>query len=356
MKRLIAFIGLLFCYQISSATTVKLISIGPGDAFWSAFGHTAIAVDDVVYGFGYFSFDEVTVASFLANQMDYDLGVSDFDQEVYLAQLQNRDFSVIELNLSASEVEQISGYLKWHSLPENQSYPYDYFLNNCSTKVRDVINTAWQQQLKQHAQSDNRNHPKNSYIGQTFPAKHQGLMNFGLALGYGWPAYAQRNAWELMAFPVYFEQYLEANFSQQLQARQVLFEAQLTPPLKSFVLTHWVLLTYLLMWCLLLAFKATQKLAAKAWFLWHGLLGLVMLVLWLLTPHIALDWNFNVLLMTPLGWLLVKYPRLKVIWLVALSWLLWLVLAIYLQAWYLMPLIIPALMSLKITANQASER
>lgn len=335
---------------------MKLISIGPGDAFWSAFGHSAIAVDDVVYGFGYFSFDEVNAASFLANQMDYDLGVSDFDYEIYLAQLQNRDFSVIELNLSASEIEQISGYLKWHSLPENQSYPYDYFLNNCSTKVRDVINTVWHQQLKQRAQSDSLKHQNNSYIGQTFPAKHQGLMNFGLVLGYGWPAYIQRNAWELMAFPVYFEQYLLQNFSQDLQPRQLLFEAQQTHPLESFVLTHWVLLSYLLLWCLFLIFKATQKLAAKAWFIWHGLLGLVMLWLWLMTPHIALDWNFNVLLMTPLGWLLLKYPRLKVIGLVTLGWLLWLLLAIYLQAWYLMPLLIPALMSLKILTNQASDR
>ena len=349
MKRLILVFGFLFCCLSSSATSVKLISIGPGDAFWSAFGHTAIAIDDVVYGFGYFSFDEVTVESFLTNQMNYDLGISEFNYELYLAQQQNRDFSVVELNLSTHEVEQISDYLQWHSQPENQSYPYDYFWNNCSTKVRDVINMAWHQNLKKRAQTDIQSSQNSSYILATFPAKHQGLMNFGLALGYGWPAYNQRNAWELMAFPMFLESYLIENFSQQLQTRQVLYKAEQTSPLKSFFLSHWMLLIYVLIWYLLLIFKMTQKMAAKTWFIWHGLLGFVMLFLWFFTPHLVFGWNFNVLLMTPLGWLLIKYSRLRVA--VALSWLLWLLIALYLSAWYLMPLLIPAAMALKVQSR-----
>lgn len=344
---------LLCCCQASLASSVKLISIGPGDAFWSAFGHTAIAIDDVVYGFGYFSFEEVTLGSFLANQMNYDLGVSDFRQELYYAQQQNRDFSVVALKLSPAQVQQVKDYLNWHSLPENQSYPYDYFLNNCSTKVRDVFDMAWNQSLQQLSQSTvDEAIQSSSYAEQTFPAKHQGLMNFGLALGYGWPAYMQRSAWELMAFPVYFEQYLIQHFDQELQPRQLLYEAQSNHPVKSFFLSHWALLIYVLFWSLLLLLKRTQKVTANCWFIWHSLLGLVMLMLWLFTPHVALSLNFNLLLMSPLGWLLIKYPNLRV--LMALSWLLWLILTVYLQAWYLMPLLIPAMLSLKWVAPKTS--
>ena len=131
MKRLGCVLLFLLCCQTSSATSVRLITIGPGDAFWSAFGHTAIAIDDAVYGFGYFSFDDDLVSSFIRNQMEYDIGISDFNHEIYLAQQQNRDFSVIELNLSAADSKQLIDYLQWHILPENQSYSYDYFLNNC---------------------------------------------------------------------------------------------------------------------------------------------------------------------------------------------------------------------------------
>ena len=43
-------------FQFAEAKNIRLITIGPGDEFWSVFGHTAIAIDDDVYGFGYFSF------------------------------------------------------------------------------------------------------------------------------------------------------------------------------------------------------------------------------------------------------------------------------------------------------------
>jgi len=114
--------------------------------------------------------------------MQYDLGVSDLQYEIRLAQQQNRDFSTIELNLTTAEIKQIADYLQWHMLPENQSYGYDYFLNNCSTKVRDILDSALNQRLGQYSQSMIEEKASN-YIEQTFPAKNQGVMNFGLALG-----------------------------------------------------------------------------------------------------------------------------------------------------------------------------
>ncbi len=346
MKRLSCALIILLCCQISSATSVRLITIGPGDAFWSAFGHTAIAIDDVVYGFGYFSFDDDIVSSFIRNRMQYDIGVSDFSYEIRLAQQQNRDFSVIELNFSAADSKQLSDYLQWYMLPENQSYSYDYFLNNCSTKVRDLLELAFGEAFKQRAQLIVEGNLPNSYIDQTFPAKHQGLMNFGLALGYGWPAYTARNAWELMAFPVYFEQYLINEYSGELSPRQLIFQAKASNPVTSFLLSHWLLILYVSMWSLLLAFKSSQQFMAKTWFVWHGLIGLMLLALWLLTPHMVADWNFNVLLMMPLGLLITKYNRLIPV--VALGWVCWFLVAIYLKAWYLIPLLLPAFMALKI--------
>ncbi len=333
-----------------SAASIKLITIGPGDAFWSAFGHTAIAIDDAVYGFGYFSFDDDIIGSFIGNRMQYDLGVSDFNYEIKLAQQQNRDFSTIQLSLTVDEVNQILEYLRWHMLPENQSYRYDYFLNNCSTKVRDLLNDVFHQNLKNKS-SLQEGELKSSYIDQTFPAKHQGLMNFGLALGYGWPAYTARNSWELMAFPLYLENHLLHHLIDQSNSREMLIQAELGNPIQSFVLTHWFLILYVLLWLVFLLFKPTQRMASKLWFIWHGVIGVVLLSLWVLTPHSVANWNFNVLLMMPLGLLVIQFKRMMsvIVW----CWFCWLILAMYLQAWYLTPLLIPALLARNLFVKSA---
>ncbi len=335
---------MLMCCHASWATTVRLITIGPGDAFWSAFGHTGIAVDDDVYGFGYFSFDDDIVLSFIENRMQYDLGVSDLSREVMLAKQQNRDFSIVELQLSAHETTQIIDYLHWHNLPDNQSYGYDYFLSNCSTKVRDLLDRAWNENLNRKSTQISEG-KQNSYFKQTFPAKHQGLMNFGLALGYGWGAYTARSSWELMAFPGYFEQYLVESFNEEVLPRQVVFKADAGNKVLSFLLTHWVLIVYLTLWSILLLFKTTRQFTAKLWFVWHGFIGLFLLALWLMTPHTVADWNFNVLLLMPLGVFIAKFRIIVTV--MVLSWFCWFVLAIYLKAWYLIPLLMPALVALK---------
>ena len=323
-----------------------MVTIGPGDAFWSAFGHTAIAIDDAIYGFGYFSFDDDIIGSFIGNRMQYDLGVSDFNYEIQLAQQQNRDFTTIELDLSVGEVKQITDYLRWHMLPENQSYGYDYFLNNCSTKVRDILNDALNQSLK-NQYFTSVGELNSSYFDQTFPAKHQGLMNFGLALGYGWPAYTARNSWELMAFPMFLEQLMMTDSS---LSREMIFQAAEDHPILSLILTHWFVVLYVLLWSFLLLFRASQRLSSKIWFIWHGIIGVILLFLWLLTPHTVANWNFNVLLMMPLGLLLAKFKSLMP--LIVLSWFCWLIVALYLQAWYLIPLLFPALLALKVFKNQ----
>lgn len=320
---------------------MRFITIGPGDAFWSAFGHSAIAIDDVVYGFGYFSFDDDIIQSFISNQMQYDLGISDLNQEALLAEQQNRTFSVIELNLTVLQARVMEDYLKWHYKPENQTYTYDYFLNNCSTKIRDLLDFTWSGELE----SSNNQLTSSNYFKQTFPAKNQGLMNIGLAMAYGGPAYTARSHWELMALPVYFENQIIKFDPSLVMPRQLIYSAHADSPFIGFLKTHWTLITYFLIWTWVLLLPMTQQLAAKIWFVMHGLIGVLLLGFWLLTPHQMIDWNFNVLLFNPLGLLFLRHGTIPL--LILLGWVLWLLLALYLQAWYLIPLLIPALLAYK---------
>ncbi|WP_223788910.1 DUF4105 domain-containing protein [Marinicella meishanensis] len=334
MKRLLLLLICVLGAVPAAAQQVRLITIGPGDAFWSAYGHTAIAIDDEVYGFGYFSFDLETIKAFINNQMMYELGLSSSNHEHHLARSQNRDFSVITLDLEPAQVAAISHYLQWHYRPENQTYRYDYFLQNCATKIRDLLILAWPNRWEQDSQQTT----ESSYFDLTFPARHQGLMNLGLAMGYGPAAYAPRTDWELMAFPVHLERHLLQMGLPQVGERDLLFDAHHAQGLRYYWLTHWALLSWLLLWTLLLSRPWVA--AAKAWFWVHGLIGVVLLAGWWLTPHQVMAWNANILLFTPLGWFTAWWPRLKLA--VGLGWLLWLLISVWLGAWYLLPLLLPA--------------
>ncbi len=46
------------------------------------------------------------------------------------------------LNLSASQKQTLFNYLQHNALPEFEHYRYDYFYNNCATKIRDVTAEA----------------------------------------------------------------------------------------------------------------------------------------------------------------------------------------------------------------------
>ncbi|MCB1581882.1 MAG: DUF4105 domain-containing protein [Xanthomonadales bacterium] len=319
-----------------------MITIGPGNAFWSAFGHTALAINDRVYGFGYFSFeDEGLLQAFINNQMYYDIGISDFSDELAMAEWQNRTFTVQNLDFSAEQVQQIEDYLEWHSLPENQSYRYDYFINNCATKIRDIVDNAWEGRLK----AEYSKLTQDSYFTQTFPAKNQALMNFGIVLGYGWPAYENRTAWELMAFPVFFQEKLTAMSSDLVTSTTTVFQSDYKNSIYSWMNSHWFLWCYVVVLFLSLSFKKSRKLGSGFIYASQVILGALILYFWFFSGYDITKWNFNVLLFSPLTLLLLFSNQFK--WLLMASYLGWVVVAIMLQAWYFFPIALLHLYGLK---------
>ncbi|TDR18384.1 DUF4105 domain-containing protein [Marinicella litoralis] len=321
--------------QVQADKEIKLITIGAGSEFWSAFGHTALAIDDDVYGFGYFSFeDEDLIQSFLSNQMQYDLGVSDFSREIELARWQNRTFIVQHLKLSDAEISYITEYLFWHNLPENQSYHYDYFLNNCSSKIRDILDQAWGGLLRnQFNQASNSN-----YFKQTFPAKNQSLMNLGMAMAYGWSAYSTRSEWELMALPQYLQSKISELGPLKVSSSTVLYHEVPQNRVVAVLKTHGVLLGLFTSLFLLLLFNKTKRATQKAVWIVQSLIGLVLLGLWVFSGHQTVGLNFNVLLFFPFAFLITKYRYLR--GLLMASYAIWLVLALILGAWYLLPILL----------------
>lgn len=126
---------------------VYVITFGPGDHPFSKFGHNAVLVvdrrhrADAVYNFGTFSAASPSLISdFLQGRLLYWVSVGHWGPTAAAYAANNRSISAQKLSLSPSETERLIARLAHSALPENRYYRYDYYLDNCSTKVRDVLN------------------------------------------------------------------------------------------------------------------------------------------------------------------------------------------------------------------------
>lgn len=132
--------------RLSPHAHISLLTCGPGDALFEAFGHTALRVYDpvtdfdMVYNYGMFSFDQPNFyLNFTKGYLNYRLGRTDFDRFLYQYTYYNRSVDEQVLNLNQEQKQAVFSFLETNNLPENREYYYDYFFDNCSTRPRDAL-------------------------------------------------------------------------------------------------------------------------------------------------------------------------------------------------------------------------
>jgi hypothetical protein len=128
---------------------VYVMTFGPGDHPFNRFGHDALLVEDRaagtqrVYNFGTFSFDSPRlIFDFLGGRLNYWLSVSSLPVVLADYEHDNRTIAVQELLLPVEAKRALQARLVENARPENRLYKYDYFLDNCATRVRDAVDRA----------------------------------------------------------------------------------------------------------------------------------------------------------------------------------------------------------------------
>lgn len=129
-----------------SELSVYLLTMGQGDQIWERFGHNAIGIrdrranTDIVYNWGIFSFDEPGfMGRFLRGEMMYWMAGFDAAATIVDYVTLNRTVEIQELNLSPAQRLALLEFIRWNAREENRYYRYDYFRDNCSTRVRDAL-------------------------------------------------------------------------------------------------------------------------------------------------------------------------------------------------------------------------
>jgi hypothetical protein len=305
------------------------MTFGPGREVWERFGHNAIwihdpaASSDIAYNYGLFDFHQHNfILRFVRGQMWY--WMAGFPTSAYIAQYErdNRSIWVQELELPARAKVQLQEFLRWNAEPEHRYYHYDYYRDNCSTRVRDAIDRVLNGALRRETESRSagttyRFHTQRLVAND--PLVYTGLM---AALGPG--VDRPINAWEEMFLPLKMRDWVrtvsvagpDGRTVPLVRSERTIFESSAEPPPET--PPFWVI-WYLLAGSgigactLLLAGAARSSAAARGGFLtlavgWAvlaGLAGLILAGLWGLTDHVMAYRNENLLQLDPLALLLV---------------------------------------------------
>ncbi len=297
------------------APTISVLTFGPGDETFSKFGHDAIWVSDPrqpaerrdwVFNYGTFRFDSPwLIMDFLKGRLSYWLSVSSLDRTLAGYRSANRSVSAQQLDIPPDTARAITAFLYENAKPENAHYRYDYYRDNCATRIRDVIDRHVDGQLavaaRGPAQLTYRQHTRRLTVDSPF-------LYFGLDLAMGPLIDQPVTEWEEMFLPAKVEAGLAAATNARgvplVKARRVLFEAQRPPARETAPGFGWGWLAIgvasggVLYGLARVRRRWSEMTLAAGLGLFGGLggiLGSLLLVLWLLTDHDVTYWNHNVL-------------------------------------------------------------
>lgn len=300
---------------------ISVITFEPGTVYWERFGHDAILVQEngqqVAYNYGIFDFHQKNFfLNFALGRMQYQIAAQPLRDTLYPYVREKRWALEQTLALSPDQATELADFLAWNARPENAQYHYDYFIANCSTKVRDALNKVLSGELQEQLES----HPSAMTYRQQVvrvSAPEPWLM-LGMDVGLGPAADKPLNLWQESFLPGVLARALRqvklANGQPLVASERMLLPGTLQgAPTQGPLLWPWFAGTGLLVAFLLLvlghfrqylAARITLSIAASVIMLACGLGGVFLACLWGFTEHWAVYRNQNLLLLNPLCLLL----------------------------------------------------
>jgi hypothetical protein len=162
MTARIVFFALLLClvsspalFSLGENLTVKIAVMGPGDELYFWWGHIALIIEDSVtgrsrfYDYGIFSFkNDKFFYNFAFGRLLYSCGSSSAENSIAVYISTNRDVVIYTMDLPPEKRITVRDFAEINILPENKDYYYHHFKDNCSTRIRDIIDFATDGQFK----------------------------------------------------------------------------------------------------------------------------------------------------------------------------------------------------------------
>jgi hypothetical protein len=309
-----------------SNLTVYLLTFGWGDVSWERFGHNAIWIKDrtrgtdMTYNWGMFDFNQPRfVWRFVTGDTRYWTEAFDLNTMLDAYKRENRSILAQELNLTPAQRLSLQQFVQWNALPENKFYRYDYYRDNCSTRVRDAIDHALAGQLQTATTT--------RITSTTYRWHTQRLMSgdlplyTGITIALGHPADKPISIWQEMFLPVRMANDLRSvKIADSLGAQIPLVRSEMAlftagrPPEPAdapFYFPLFIGIGIVVAAALIVLVRSAESgsrvamfvatALATLWSLIAGVAGLALVFAWLFTKHYFMSRNTNLLHLDPLS-------------------------------------------------------
>jgi hypothetical protein len=330
LKRLLVLAS--FCITILSfgqsplleSAEISILTIQQGQNISDAFGHSGIRIkngqEDTVYDYGRYPFNDPNfVLNFCKGKLDYSIGKESYSDFMYRYKYFNRSVKEQVLDLTFEEKQTYYKYILNNYKPQNKVYSYDFFYDNCATKIHEVTNNVLNNSIDFKT--------PNNYKPKTFRTLIQDELNrnswesFGIDLALGSKIDQLATEKDHMFLPknVYtFFEVATRNNQTLVKSNKTIFEAK--PIVNgSFLSILWSPFIICLLLALLIIYRTYKdfKLNTRSRFLdatiliISGLIGVLLLLLWFATDHSMTAHNYNLLWAFPLNLILIKAVLVK---------------------------------------------
>lgn len=304
--------------SLSPAAEISIITIGPGNELYDKFGHSAFRIQDslsgidVSFNYGVYDFDTPNFyTKFAQGKLLYEVRAEYFQSFYQRYVDENRWVKEQVLNLTQAEKQAVSDFLWKNTLPENKKYKYDFFFDNCATKIRDVTQTVLGDNLEYDDEFIKEELSFRDLIQKNLNANTWGSLGIDMALGAVIDQKAKPIEYQFL--PEYVHESAahgvihRNNIAEPLvKSSKVLFKNSPTPEQNNFLLSPLFICGIIGLLIIVITYndykkKSRSRLLDVSIFFFTGLIGIFLLLLWIATDHTATANNYNLLWAFPVS-------------------------------------------------------
>jgi len=316
-KKFSCFLFLLICslsfsqtIPYSNNTVISVLTCAPGDELYSKFGHSAFRIQDftnhfdVVYNYGVFDYKKPNFyLNFAKGKLYYRLDRAPYNYFYKQYQNENRAVKKQVLNLTIAQKNKVIAFLENNAKPENATYQYDFFYNNCATKIRSVLDEVFPNEIVFNDDHITTSYTMRDLINNNVPHNTWANVGINIALGSVIDVKATTNEYQFL--PKYiFEAFNNATINNKKlvkEASTVLEHDSSRLNKKGFfVLSPYFILSCISVLIIAITFFDYKKNKRNKYLdfillFTTGLVGLLALALWFATNHTTTANNLNIL-------------------------------------------------------------
>jgi len=312
---LILFSRVLISQEIPQAE-VYLITCGPGTEIYSVYGHSALRIVipekkiDTVYNWGVFDFATPNFAwKFAKGRLNYMLGVYSFESFLKDYFLEQRWVISQKFNLETPDIERLFLLLEENLKPENITYSYDFYYDNCSTRIRDLIEKAVGEDLLYPPEKAKKELQTFRYLTGEYEKVYPWL-KLGIDLLIGSPGDKKASFREMMFLPAHLKNGLSELLIRRnskmiplLQNPDIVLDIDQQPIKEKLFASPLFVFSLLLIIIIMLTGLVRRKTANNIidifLFSVFSILALLMIFFNFFTDHHQLRWNLNIIWLNP---------------------------------------------------------